>query len=168
VALILLIAGAVVGLLLALFAQPLLEDPARSLLVRVLGRLPLVRGRQSVAGEWQFVWWRDGDDEATARSTETQLRLVTVASKVAGKFDWRGRSYQLIGSRHTTNFISGTYVDTREGNVFHGSFQLRALPGDSLMEGRWMGFNSDHQIVEGPWYLRRPHVDSYSNDREAM
>jgi hypothetical protein len=154
--------GGLVGLVLALLVQPVLEDPTRSLLVRLMSRLSLIRSRANVAGSWRFVWWQDGD---VANEDEEAVHLRTIGSKVAGKFSWRGRTYQLIGSRYTPNFISGTYVDELEGNVFHGVFQLRVLPGDNLMEGRWMGFNTHQDIISGPWFLRRVGQGHYSYER---
>lgn len=154
------LSGAVLGLLLAVLVQPLLEDPARSFLVRVLSRLPLVRSRINLSGDWVFMWWKDA--EAPDRSTETSVQLKTVGSKVAGKFSWRDQQYHLIGSRHTGQFISGTYVDEKEGNVFHGAFHLKVLPHDNVMVGRWMGFNSQGDIVAGPWHLRRANHHQYA------
>lgn len=154
------IVGALLGLLLSLFAQPLLNEPAQSFLVRLIGRLSIVRGKTDVAGLWQFVWCIDGQE--ISRAQEHSLRLRTVGTKVAGKFTWHDRTYQMIGNRYTTNHITGTYVDQNEGNVFHGSFQLRVLPKDKLMEGRWMGFDSDHtKILSGPWYLRQQDQPTY-------
>jgi hypothetical protein len=156
--------GGAVGLILALLVQPLLEDASRSFLVRLLSRLPLVRSRADVAGRWCFVWWQDG---GVANKDEVPVSLKTIGQKVAGKFEWSGNTYQLIGSRHTSNFISGTYVDQRAGNTFHGTFQLKVLPGDNLMEGRWMGFNAHGDILSGPWFLHRESQEHYSYERSA-
>jgi hypothetical protein len=152
--------GGLVGLALALLAQPLLEDPARSFLIRLLGRLPLIRGHTDVSGDWHFVWWKDG--EAPSRSFEKKIHLITVGSKVAGKFNWKDSTYQLIGTRHTDEFISGIYVDEKKGNIFHGAFQLKVFKQDRLMAGRWMGYDSNDDILSGPWYLRRANQEHYS------
>jgi hypothetical protein len=33
------------------------------------------------------------------------------------------------------------------------------------MAGRWMGFNTNQVIMEGPWYLRRTSETEYSFER---
>jgi hypothetical protein len=118
VQILLVIAGAVLGLLLALLVQPLLQDKAEVLLVRALGRFWL-RRRGDLAGTWVFVWTRD--DTPLTRSEEVSLTLFSVGRRVSGRFAWRGRQYWLLGRRETDMFVSGTYLDEEAGNTFHGA-----------------------------------------------
>lgn len=157
----LVVAGAVLGLLLALLVQPLLQDKAEVLLVRALGRF-WVRRRGSLAGAWLFVWTKD--DTPLTRAEEVALDLASVGKRVSGRFSWRGRQYWLLGRRETDTFISGTYLDEQVGNTFHGAFQLRIYPNEERMGGRWMGFDSKSVIVEGPWEWRRRAVATYPHE----
>src|SRR5215208_3674957 len=86
----LVVAGAVLGLLLALLVQPLLQDKAAVLLVRALGKFWL-RRRGDLAGEWRFVWTKD--DTPLTRTEEVSLDLSSVGRRVSGRFSWRGRQY---------------------------------------------------------------------------
>jgi len=51
-------AGAVIGLLLTLFLQPVIEERATSILMRVLGSASS-RGKKSLAGLWDHRWLID-------------------------------------------------------------------------------------------------------------
>jgi hypothetical protein len=147
----LVVAGALLGLLLALFIEPLLQDKTEVLLVRAVGRF-WIRRKKSLAGDWRFVWTKDGTQ--LSRADETTVRLSAVGARVAGRFAWKGRNYWLLGRRETDEFISGTYLDERAGLTFHGAFHLKVNPNEETMAGRWMGFDSTHRIVEGPWEWR--------------
>lgn len=150
---ILLILGGLFGLLLALFVQPLLEDSVRGILIRVVGHLR-IRSKSSLAGTWYAVWCVDGS--ALDVSTEMRnIKLHEVGTRIAGQFEWHGRTYRILGNRITPNFVSGTYEDVIAGYTLHGAFQLEVFPKEQFMVGRWMGFNRANRILEGPWQWRR-------------
>jgi hypothetical protein len=154
----LLIGGAVLGLVLALFAQPLLQDKAEVFLVRFLARFG-ARKKGSLAGDWMFVWARDG--ATLDRSVEIPVKLSVVGKRISGRFEWRSRRYWLLAQRTTDEFISGTYIDEQAGLTFHGAFQLRIHANEESMHGRWMGFDSSRKIAEGPWHWRREATAKY-------
>lgn len=149
---VLLIAGAVLGLLLTLLVQPLTQDKTEVFLVRLLARFG-PRRSGSLAGKWKFVWVRDG--ATLDRSEEVGIELSVVGKQISGKFIWRDRQYWLRAQRTTEEFISGTYLDQQAGLTFHGAFQLRVHANEQSMHGRWMGFDSTGRIAEGPWHWRR-------------
>jgi len=157
----LVVAGAVLGLLLALLVQPLLQDKAEVLLVRVLGRF-WRRRSGDLGGAWRFVWTID--KTPLTASEEVSLNLSSVGKRVSGRFSWRGRQYWLLGRRETDTFISGTYLDEQAGNTFHGALQLKIYPNEERMKGRWIGFNGRSVIVEGPWEWRRENVPTYPHE----
>jgi hypothetical protein len=144
--------GAIFGLVLALLAQPLLDDPARVLLVKLLGHL-WVRSHSSLTGTWASVW-RIGDGHLD-RSEEIVMNLNQVGTRVAGKFDWKGKEYLFLGNRITSGFISGNYQGVEDGHDFHGVFHIKVMAREEFMIGRWMGFDDDNKILEGPWEWRR-------------
>jgi len=161
--LILLIAGAFLGLFLAVFIQPLIEDNARGILIRLVGHLR-IRSKSSLAGDWNAVWAIDGKP-LDLNSEMRNIRLHEVGNRIAGEFKWHGRTYRLLGNRITPNFVSGTYEDVVAGYTLHGAFQLQVFPKEQFMVGRWMGFNRENHIVEGPWQWRR--LVAKSNDTSA-
>ena len=144
--------GAIFGLALAVLVQPLLDDPVRVLLVRVLGHV-WIRSRTSLTGTWASVW--QIGDRPFDLTEEIVMHLNQVGTRVAGKFEWRGHEYLFLGNRITPHFISGNYQDVKEGFNFHGVFHIRIMPKEELMTGRWMGFDNENQILEGPWEWRR-------------
>jgi hypothetical protein len=149
----LLVAGGVFGLFLAVFVQPLIEDDVRGLLIRIVGHLR-IRSKSSLAGDWNAVWAIDGKPLDLSAEMKN-IRLHEVGNRIAGEFKWHGRTYRLLGNRITSNFVSGTYEDVIAGYTLHGAFQLQVFPKEQFMVGRWMGFNRDNDIVEGPWQWRR-------------
>ena len=155
---VLLVLGAVVGLALALLVQPLLQEKAEVLLVRVVSAL-WFRKSESLSGSWMFVWTKEGS--VLDRSEEIPVQLSCVGKRIAGRFAWRGRSYWVLGRRETDEFISGTYLDEKAGLTFHGAFQLRILPDEQTMAGRWIGFNTNHEIIQGPWHWRQKEANLY-------
>jgi hypothetical protein len=150
--------GAVFGLILSLFVQPLLQDRAEVGLLSIISKVWL-RRQKGLSGQWMSIWFTDGN--LPNRNPEMSIKLSTVGRRVAGKFEWRGHRYWLIGRRDTDEFISGTYVDESVGLTFHGAFQLRIMPNEETMVGRWMGFNSESKIVEGEWHWRRVSATKY-------
>jgi len=68
----------------------------------------------------------------------------------------------MLGTRHTDQYLTGTYEDEVAGHSFHGAFQLKILPNEEVMTGRWVGFNSLNEILQGPWEWRRSQISKYS------
>jgi hypothetical protein len=131
--------GALIGLFVTLFIQPLLQESSEGLLVSALSRIKPWRSKANLDGDWAFIWWlADGEPRL---DEQVSVRLKTVGKRVVAKFEWRGRTYHLLGRRESTEYITGTYVDEREGVTFNGAFQLRILPNELTLDGRWIGFN---------------------------
>jgi hypothetical protein len=146
----LLVAGAVLGLVFTLLVQPFLAEPAQRFLMRMLGsRAP--RGEESIAGKWECRWWKDG--EADKATMTVNLRLFL--NSVSGSFEFDGRTYHVVGKIDNNTILTGTYYDQYRGRTFHGAFQLHIQPRALTMTGRWIGFNRYNQIMTGPWEWRR-------------
>lgn len=154
-----LLLGGLFGLALTLFVQPLIEDRAQGFLVRVLGHF-WIQPKESLAGTWSSIMIKDGlllnrDNEITS------IQLSEVRNRIAGTFTWKGREYRLLARRHANQYVTGTYEDIVQGFTFQGAFQLQILPNEKVMVGRWLGFNAQNQIIEGPWEWRRENHDTY-------
>ena len=135
---ILLVAGALLGLILSLFVQPLLQDRSEVILVKVLGKL-IARRRGSLEGEWRFVWAKDG--VSLGRQEEVTVKVAVAGQRMSATFTWRDRDYWFLAQRTTQEYISGTYFDREVGLNYHGAFQLKVLTNERTMKGKWMGFS---------------------------
>ena len=151
------------ALLLALFVQPLVEDRAHVFLVRLLGGLAPPQ-LQSLQGTWFFVWCREGE-ELTRDEEVPSVRVQELGRRATATFAWKERQYRLIGKRASDVFLTGTYDDFYRGRTFHGAFQLSILPGGQLMSGKWIGFNSQNEVISGPWEWRRESKPGYPFER---
>lgn len=162
----LLFLGGLFGLFLALFVQPLIEDKTQGLLVRIIARFG-IRSKESISGNWSSVMLSDG--VVLSRENEIQhIQLSEVRTRIAGTFTWKGRTYRLLAKRHNDQYLTGTYEDIRAGYTFQGAFQLRIYPNERIMAGRWIGFNSENQIIEGPWEWRRSEHLNYPFEQVAL
>jgi hypothetical protein len=116
----LLIGGALLGLLLALFVQPLLDDAAKRWLVGIFGT-NRIRKTSSLAGDWHYKWGLDQEP-----MTSGTITLFQIGSNLTGRFSYRHRDrqsdYRLLAVRVTESWISGRYEDITSGNTFHGVF----------------------------------------------
>jgi len=138
---------------ITLFLQPLLEDKVQFFLIKIGSRIPWLRPKQSLAGNWFSIMVKDGID--LNRNDEiSNIQINEVKNRIAGTFEWKGRTYRLL-ARKSNQYLTGTYEDIAGGFTFQGAFQLRILPDENAMKGRWIGFNYANEIIEGPWQWRR-------------
>ncbi|CAK2846770.1 conserved hypothetical protein [Vibrio crassostreae] len=154
--------GSFFGLILALLVQPLLEDRAQGFLLRLISNF-WIRKKGSIAGDWCSIMTLS--DAELERSNEiTNIKLTQVGKRVSGVFTWNGRSYRILAKRNVSHYLTGTYEDIVGGNTFEGSFQLKVLPNENVMQGKWLGFDTSGQILEGKWEWRRQEYGSYAFD----
>lgn len=162
----LLFLGAILGLLLAVFIQPLVENQALDILVKWFGSRTQ-RRKQSLAGAWHQRW--HVDSKSFSSSNEDQNVVVTqLRNRIITKHETDGRTYHTTGTLAQDQYVTGTWYDEVEGSSYYGAFQLRVLPGAEAMLGRWIGFGTDGAIKTGIWEWKRPHISSYPIERKSQ
>jgi hypothetical protein len=147
------IAGAAFGLFAAVLVQPLIDDSAKRWLVSVLGT-KRISSSSTLAGTWHYTWGLD-----QGLQTPGTIVLSQIGKNLAGEFVYQHflgpRTYRLLAVRGTEDWISGRYEDVVGGRKFHGVFQLHVEVGEEQMSGRWMAFNREGILFEGPWVFTR-------------
>lgn len=157
--------GTILGVASALLLQPLLQDRAQRLLIRVVGPLaPTPKG--SLAGTWCAVWCVESQELSRHREMKG-IQLKELGSHLTGTFKWDGREYRILAKRVSDLFVTGTYEDLSSGRTFHGALQLVIHPGESHIYGKWIGFDADNRVLSGPWEWRRATVDEYIFESRA-
>lgn len=159
--------GIAIPFVMTLFLQPLVEDRAHGLLIRIVGSV-WPRRRLEMTGTWQSVWCKDGG--VLTVEEQFDVKLYEVNARVAGQFVWKENTYRILARRLSDHYITGTYEHINSGNTLHGAFQLRVLPNGKVMGGRWIGFNSSLRIVGGRWQMRRdnkPYPFEYDENKAA-
>ncbi len=159
----LLIVGVLLGLLVTLFVQPVIQDRADETLVRWLGTTKL-RKKKSLSGPWHQRWWVESEVFPVANEDKNvvvqQFRNRIYATHVS-----QGRTYNTTGMVEQETYVTGTWYDEYSGPTYHGAFQLRVLPGGDTLLGKWIGFGTDGRIKSGDWEWKRPEVEKYPLDR---
>jgi hypothetical protein len=155
----LVVLGSVLGLALALFLQPLLEDRAQRWLVNILGALA-PRPKDSLAGEWICRWSKDGEPY----KQPMKLKVKQFGRWLTTSFEYEGRVYTAQGKVERESIVTGSYYDQLAGATFHGAFQLWVLPRQLTMSGKWMGFNASNEVISGPWEWKRATVDKFPSE----
>jgi hypothetical protein len=67
--------------------------------------------------------------------------------------------------------VTGTWTEETDpegyyrGSVYSGAIQLLLAPGGTRMKGKWVGFNRDGGVSDGPWVLNLVSADT---GKEAM
>lgn len=161
---ILLITGAVLGLLLVVFVQPLVEGQALDLLIKWFGT-KTQRRRQSLAGPWHQRWHVDSES-FTSRNEDQKVIITQLRNRIATSHITAGRTYHTVGMVGQDQYVTGTWHDEVSGSSYYGAFQLRILPGADMMLGKWIGFGTDGSIKTGIWEWKRPSVECYPTDRK--
>lgn len=164
---ILLALGGFLGLGLALFAQPLLEDRANSLLVRLLGSTNR-RSRKSIAGTWDHCWSLDAQassfNAAHPPCAVKQLRMRVTASWLN---EQEQRTYVLVGEIEQERYVVGRWYDQEAGPTYSGSFLLAIHLGGNSMTGKLLGYDDKGQIRCGLWEWKRTENPIYGSEDAA-
>lgn len=155
----LVVLGSLLGLALALFLQPMLEDRAQRWLVNILGAVA-PRRKDSLAGEWICRWSKDGEPYKQSM----KVKVKQLGRWITTSFVYGGRVYTAQGKVEPESIVAGTYYDELVGATFHGAFQLWVAPGQFTMSGKWMGFNAKNEVISGPWEWKRATADKFPSD----
>lgn len=129
-------------------------------------RTAITSSKGHLSGKWASVMLKDGVKLSRDREI-LDMELLDTGNRIAGTFTWKGRTYRVDGRRHTHQYMTGTYQDVIPGYRFHGAFQLCVYPGDEMMDGRWVGFNTNHELLGGQWQWRRPTKEKYPFEIET-
>ena len=146
---ILAIFGAILGFLLALFVQPVVQPHVD----KALAKSPVVfRRKRSISGLWAQTWHVNSENYPDSNPSEILLRQV--GGSVSGQLTAQNRIYRVEGAVEG-NYFTGIWRDSEAGHTYHGTFQLRILPNANEMKGTWIGFRTNGEIQSNSWVWTR-------------
>jgi hypothetical protein len=151
---ILLIVGAIISAIVFIILAPFVEKPINNFLVRILNKTRisyLFRPKTSIEGLWKQKW-NVGQSTHFHNSNEADTILKQINKTIYGEYISGERIYRLQGKIERDQYLTGTWEDISEGNVYFGAFQLYIHIHATHMTGKWIGFSSDSNTIKsGDW-----------------
>lgn len=145
---ILAIAIFVAGVMLAAVSQILLQEPLHHFLARVLsGALP--RPSRHVRGIWECCYRYP--TKGTYRYEHQLMRLSQLGPFVIGRnITSQSHVHRLSGRLKISSYWTGRWENITEGEIWHGTFQFVLRADGTAMLGKWLGFDSNNTVQQGP------------------
>jgi hypothetical protein len=143
--------GALVGFLLALIAQPVLQPRVDGLLAKLPFSIA-IRRKRSIAGQWKQTWFAESTNYPRENTSEILLRQV--GGSVSGALVAQGRTYRVEGNVEG-DYFTGVWRDSEAGHTYHGAFQVRIYPNANHMDGTWIGYRTNGEIQSNRWEWNR-------------
>jgi hypothetical protein len=130
-----------------------LVDPVERWLAGTVGRM-WRGGVADLRGTWRSTYRyrsKGADTEAIQVMRLTQVGRVVVGTNIGGPSPHR----HAISMHVRGDFVTGEWRNTMPNARHRGVLQLRIKANGAEMVGRWIGFDSDTRIQEGPWRWER-------------
>lgn len=142
----------------------LLTEPIHWALAKRFGRF-VPRRPRSVQGVWHTKYNYVCDRTNTLREEVHEVEL-----RQFGRYVWgrnrtgRRHFYEIRGVFDRELYFTGTWANTSKGDIYHGAFQFVLSPDGKTMEGKWVGFDCQHEVNHGQWQWRliNPRLDRES------
>lgn len=127
----------------------LVSGPIHYVLARLFG-MWIPRRARGVKGIWCAEYTYESHGVLTSEQQLIELRQF--GNYVVGhSITTQAHTNKLQGKIQAQMYFTGTWESTREREVYHGAFQCVMSVSGSHLKGRWLGFNSKHEVDHGPW-----------------
>ncbi|MFN8138498.1 MAG: hypothetical protein U0R49_01745 [Fimbriimonadales bacterium] len=154
------ILGAVAMVLLGVLASALFEDWFKDLFGKIATRLGLPQRRsRNISGIWhtRYEFTESGqryqmEQLVLLRHVWNQVSGVTLASK---KPITKGHSNAIRATVKSHTFVTGVWDNNLEDDSYHGALQLHIDPSGKKMDGRYIGFDANNEVLSEQWQWRR-------------
>jgi hypothetical protein len=137
------------GIVLSVVVQLVVEEPIYFVMLRfVRGILP--HRPRGVQGIWEGRYRYPSKQE---QAYENQLMLLKQVGPfvIGNNLSQEAHAHRLNGRIEGETFLTGTWENISEGEMRHGAYQLVLSHRGSEMKGRWIGFDANNVIQDGPW-----------------
>jgi hypothetical protein len=132
----------------------------------VLGRIPQSFAPEELCGHW-VTCFRFGPEPARKSHVDVAQismgpdRLMRITNhSPAPRSEGRAAPFRNdIEAQLANRHVVGHWKNSNDTRYF-GTFQLAALPGETVMDGVYTGFGSDIEVSSGPWKWVRVDTDS--------
>lgn len=139
----------ILALLLSVILSILATEPIFFLLARILGVwLPLKN--RGIKGLWEATYLYESKGNIKSETHLMELRQFgnyVIGKNLCAQNHW----HRLSGKIRNEYYYTGVWENTADGQIWHGGFQFHLHNDGSLMEGKWIGFDSSKKVQEGPW-----------------
>lgn len=137
------------GIFLSVVFQLIVQEPIHFILLRFIrGILP--HKPRGVQGIWEGRYRYPSKGELTY---ENQLMVLKQVGPfvIGNNLSQEAHVHRLNGRIQGETFLTGTWENISEGEMYHGAYQFVLSYKGSKMKGRWIGFDSNNVIQNGPW-----------------
>lgn len=151
------------AVILSVVLTIIFQDRVHWLLIKIFGkRVP--HRRRVVTGIWFTIYFYKSKDR---RITERHLFLFRQFGTQVIGFDLNGKNhkYQIRGSLEQEMYLTGLWRNIVDRDLYHGACQFVLNPKGDKMKGKWVGFDSNHEIQHGDWKWQ---LISQSTDRKSI
>ncbi len=123
-------------------------------------------GFNEIRGEWKAIFKYLNDKEEIIDYVEV-VKLYCVSNVVVGRMiphDLNGKRAKELSSKFPLRVIgkivdrthlTGTWYHPNKSFNFYGSFQLTISPANTMMKGKWIGFNTERIVDCDQWHWEK-------------
>jgi hypothetical protein len=156
----------VLSLVLTCVATVIVTEPAQYVVARFLGRY-FGRAPRGIKGLWIAEYdYLDENDEA--RHITQLLEFRQFGKYVFAKSLTRDDHSQWLRAKlENSIYLTGTWSNMLEGTTYHGAFQVLVNAKGTILEGKWLGFDSKQRIQHGNWKFSLISHDCGRQEREG-
>ena len=142
----------VAGVLLTTAFQIFLQEPLHHFLARILsGWMP--RKTRNARGIWECCYRYQAG--GVLRYEQQLMRLYQVGTFVVVRnVKYQSHKHRLTGRLDSSLYLTGRWENMSEGEIWHGTYQFVLHTDGRKMRGKWLGFNSNAVVQQGPWVWR--------------
>lgn len=137
-------------ILLTVLLTVLLEPHVSLLVTKFMSRF-CRRKERSMTGVWVseylYVTKKNQHKLVSHLFVVRQFRNSVIGNTINGEF----HKHFIKGRLEMNQYFNGHWYNRTDGDAFLGTMQLFLIPEGNIMVGRWIGFNSNNQIMSNHW-----------------
>lgn len=141
------------GAIFAVIFKIILQEPVSEFLARSLkGRF--VKQKRGISGVWECCYRYPS--KGNYHYERQLMKIKQSGSKIYGEnITFESHDHIITGDIKDSLFLTGRWKNITEGDIWVGTYQFVLSTNGNEMAGKWLGFNSENKVQQGPWYWEK-------------
>ena len=142
-------------------------NPFESLLIKVFGGISLTPSRR-LRGLWIIKYsYKSGEE---LKVDYLLMKVKQLGKNIVAKTENNEYGkYYFNGNIHMNSYITGIWSSYLDGDVHNGAFQTITTHYGNQAVGKWLGFNRDNIVLDGPMiWTRINETNNRKNNKELI
>ena len=141
-----------IGLFISALVGFIFNESIYLLLAKAMNALG-IKNERGLNGLWEGAYrYAKGGGNVTERHV---LQLRQIGNYVVGH-DIKAQAHgnRIFGRLEADTYFTGTWKNQRAGHDYTGAVQLVLDHNGEVLNGQWIGFDSENKVRNGPWLLK--------------